>query len=132
MPATLEIQIVIHTWMPVCREELHLGPGDTLEIESEGDEITLRPVRFKALLKKEHGIWVYQGEPSDASIVDLIDRNRESYIRAVPMKEFFDTSVLVAAFWGGHRDHPALNSWVRRARSNRPAPCTHWPRSTLR
>ena len=23
------------------------------------------------------------------------------------MKEFFDTSVLVAAFWGGHRDHPA-------------------------
>jgi predicted nucleic acid-binding protein len=23
------------------------------------------------------------------------------------MKEFFDTSVLVAAFWGGHRDHTA-------------------------
>ena len=23
------------------------------------------------------------------------------------MREFFDTSVLVAAFWGGHRDHPA-------------------------
>jgi predicted nucleic acid-binding protein len=23
------------------------------------------------------------------------------------MKEFFDTSVLVAAFWGGHRDHAA-------------------------
>ena len=63
------------------RQELHLGPGDTLELESEGDEITLRPVRPKALLKKEHGIWVYQGEPSDASITDLIDRNRESRIR---------------------------------------------------
>lgn len=23
------------------------------------------------------------------------------------MREFFDTSVLVAAFWGGHADHPA-------------------------
>jgi AbrB family looped-hinge helix DNA binding protein len=63
------------------RKELHLGPGDTLELESEGDEITLRPVRPKALLKKEHGIWVYQGQPSDASITDLIDRNRESRIR---------------------------------------------------
>ena len=63
------------------RQELRLGPGDTLELESEGDEITLRPVRPKALLKKEHGIWVYQGEPSEASITDLIDRNRESHIR---------------------------------------------------
>ena len=63
------------------RHELHLGPGDALELESEGDEITLRPVRPKALLKKEHGIWVYQGEPSDTSITDLIDRNRESRIR---------------------------------------------------
>ena len=63
------------------RQELRLAPGDTLELESEGDEITLRPVRPKALLKKEHGIWVYQGEPSDASITDLIDRSRESRIR---------------------------------------------------
>jgi len=62
------------------RQELRLGPGDTLELESEGDEITLRPVRPKALLKKEHGIWVYQGEPCEASITDLIDRNRESHI----------------------------------------------------
>jgi AbrB family looped-hinge helix DNA binding protein len=63
------------------RKELHLGPGDTLELESEGDEITLRRVRPKALLKKENGIWVYQGEPSDTSITDLIDRHRESHIR---------------------------------------------------
>ena len=63
------------------RQELHIGPGDTLQIESEGDEITLRPVRPKALLKKEHGVWVYQGEPSDASIADLIERGREGHIR---------------------------------------------------
>jgi AbrB family looped-hinge helix DNA binding protein len=60
------------------RRELHLGPGDTLQLESGGDEITLRPLRPKALLKKEHGVWVYQGEPCDASITELIDRNRES------------------------------------------------------
>ena len=63
------------------RQELHLGPGDTLQLENEGDEIRLRPLRPKTLLKKEHGGWVYQGEPSTASITDLIDRNRESRIR---------------------------------------------------
>ncbi len=65
----------------VLRQELQLGPGDTLQLESQGDEITLRPVRPQALLKKEFGIWVYQGEASDASIVDLIDRERDSHIR---------------------------------------------------
>lgn len=63
------------------RQELHLGPGDTVQLESEGDETTLRPVRPTALLKKEHGVWVYQGEPSEASITGLIDRDRESHIR---------------------------------------------------
>jgi AbrB family looped-hinge helix DNA binding protein len=63
------------------RQELHLGAGDILELESDGEEITLRPVRPRALLKKEHGIWVYQGEPTDASITELIDGNRESHIR---------------------------------------------------
>jgi AbrB family looped-hinge helix DNA binding protein len=62
------------------RQELHLGAGDTLQLENKGDEITLRPLRPKALLKKEHGVWVYQGEPCDASITDLIDRSRESRI----------------------------------------------------
>ena len=59
------------------RQELHLGPGDTLQLENEGDEIRLRPLRPKALLKKEHGVWVYQGEAADASIADLIDRTRD-------------------------------------------------------
>jgi AbrB family looped-hinge helix DNA binding protein len=63
------------------RKELRLAPGDTLQLESEGDEIKLRPVRPKVLLKKEHGVWVYQGEPTDTSIVDLIDEVRERRIR---------------------------------------------------
>ena len=59
------------------RQELHLGPGDTLQLESEGDQITIRPFRPEALLKKEQGVWVYQGEATHASIPDLIDRERE-------------------------------------------------------
>ena len=59
------------------RSELHLSPGDTFEIINEGDEITLRPLRPKALLKKELGVWVYQGESTHASIPGLIDRERE-------------------------------------------------------
>jgi AbrB family looped-hinge helix DNA binding protein len=63
------------------RKELRLAPGDTLQLESRGDEIKLRPLRPKALLRKELGIWVYQGEPTDLSITDLIDQDRERRIR---------------------------------------------------
>jgi AbrB family looped-hinge helix DNA binding protein len=63
------------------RRELRLNPGDILQLDLHGDEITLRPVRPKALLKKERGLWVYQGEPSEQSIPDLIDRVREERAR---------------------------------------------------
>jgi AbrB family looped-hinge helix DNA binding protein len=63
------------------RQALRLGAGDKLQLESEGEQITLRPSRPKARLKKERGVWVYQGERSDASIPDLIDRERERRIR---------------------------------------------------
>jgi AbrB family looped-hinge helix DNA binding protein len=63
------------------RKELHLAPGDSLHLDSAGEEITLRPVRPKALLKKEQGVWVYQGEATHASIPDLIDREREKRSR---------------------------------------------------
>jgi hypothetical protein len=43
--------------------------------------ITLRPMRPKALLKKEHGVWVYQGERTSASISGLIDRERKKRLR---------------------------------------------------
>jgi AbrB family looped-hinge helix DNA binding protein len=41
------------------REELQLGPGDALEMESDGEGITLRPVRGTGPLTKEHGVWVF-------------------------------------------------------------------------
>jgi AbrB family looped-hinge helix DNA binding protein len=65
------------------RQKLRLGPGDALQLDSEGEEITLRPVRAKALLKKEKGVWVYQGEPTHESVPELIDRGREKRAREI-------------------------------------------------
>jgi AbrB family looped-hinge helix DNA binding protein len=62
-------------------EKMRVEPGDDLLVEAEGDRITLRPIRQEALLKKEYGIWVYQGDASDTSIPDLIDAEREKRIR---------------------------------------------------
>ena len=61
------------------REELHLGPGDALEMESVGEQITLRPVRGTGPLAKEHGVWVFRtGQPLSASATDgLLDQIRE-------------------------------------------------------
>jgi AbrB family looped-hinge helix DNA binding protein len=63
------------------RDRLHLQPGDSLELDAEGEHITLRPVRPQATLKKEYGIWVYQGGSADLSIPDLITREREKRFR---------------------------------------------------
>jgi len=53
------------------REELHLEPGDSLEMESAGEQITLRPVRGTGPLSKEHGVWVFHaGHPLPASATD--------------------------------------------------------------
>ena len=65
------------------RDRLQLAPGDTLQLETEGERITLLPVRQNVMLKKELGVWVYQGEPADTSIADLIDRERENRNRIV-------------------------------------------------
>lgn len=63
------------------REALHLKPGDSLELESAGDQITLRRIRPKVTLKKEYGVWVYEGEPTDLSIIDVVARERGKRIR---------------------------------------------------
>ena len=53
------------------RDELELAAGDTLELESRGEQITLRPVRGTVPLQKERGIWVYRtGRPLTAATTD--------------------------------------------------------------
>lgn len=42
------------------RDELGLEPGDTLALESDGERVTLRPVRSDAPLRKEQGVWVFR------------------------------------------------------------------------
>ena len=53
------------------REKLQLAPGDELELESQDDRITLRPLRGTAQLRKKRGVWVFHcGEPLSASTVE--------------------------------------------------------------
>lgn len=55
------------------RDDLHLEPGDLLEMETAGEQITLRPVRGMGPLRKEHGVWVfYTGNPLPASATDEV------------------------------------------------------------
>ena len=55
------------------RDELNLSAGDTLDLESAGEKITLRPVRGAAPLTKEQGVWVFRtGQPLSATITDDI------------------------------------------------------------
>lgn len=68
------------------RDELCLEPGDELEIESSGEDITIRPARGQAQLRKKHGVWVYRaGEPLSAKTVDKTVREirRERDARSI-------------------------------------------------
>ncbi len=61
------------------REELHLEAGDALEMESAGEQITLRPVRGTGPLTMEHGVWVFRaGKTLPASATDdMLQQIRE-------------------------------------------------------
>lgn len=43
------------------RDKFRLEAGDELLVEESGEQIILRPVRTQPTLKKERGVWVYQG-----------------------------------------------------------------------
>jgi AbrB family looped-hinge helix DNA binding protein len=61
MPTRLTIDKAGRVVIPKpLREELHLEPGDALEMESAGDQITLRPVRGSGPLTQERGVWVFR------------------------------------------------------------------------
>ncbi|MGA9642986.1 MAG: AbrB/MazE/SpoVT family DNA-binding domain-containing protein [Terriglobales bacterium] len=61
------------------REELHLEPGDSLQMDNTGEHITLRPLRGTGPLAKEHGVWVFRtGNALPASVTDdLLQRIRD-------------------------------------------------------
>jgi AbrB family looped-hinge helix DNA binding protein len=68
------------------RDKLELEAGDDLLVESEGDEIILRPVRPEALFARKQGIWVHNGQlPDNFDIVEFVDQEREKRNR-----EFWD------------------------------------------
>jgi len=58
------------------RDELHLEAGDALSLESEGERLTLRPVRSASPLRREHGVWVFRGSQRlSAAATDQVLRN---------------------------------------------------------
>ncbi len=60
------------------RDQLDLAPGDTLELEADGEKMTLRPARIAAQLSKEKGVWVFRtGQPlAEASVDNVLDQLR--------------------------------------------------------
>ena len=76
MTATLTIDKAGRVVLPKSlREELHLEAGDRLELDSEGEYMTLRPVRASSRMEREQGVWVLQdGEPMTAEMTDKLIR----------------------------------------------------------
>lgn len=53
------------------RDELRLEAGDTLAMETEGERMTLRPVRSSTRLRKDRGVWVlHTGEKITAAAAE--------------------------------------------------------------
>jgi AbrB family looped-hinge helix DNA binding protein len=67
------------------RDRLRLEAGDELLVEEADQQIVLRPVRTQATLKKERGVWVYQGgndtKRLTESLQEQIDAVRDERIR---------------------------------------------------
>jgi AbrB family looped-hinge helix DNA binding protein len=72
MVATLTLDKSGRLVLPkALRDELNLCPGDTLEVETSGERITLHPVRATPPLQKERGVWVFRtGEALPSSTVE--------------------------------------------------------------
>jgi AbrB family looped-hinge helix DNA binding protein len=43
------------------RDELGIGPGDSIQMESSEEQIVLRPVRDEGKMFKKDGVWVFRG-----------------------------------------------------------------------
>ncbi|MBK5294677.1 MAG: AbrB/MazE/SpoVT family DNA-binding domain-containing protein [Acidobacteriia bacterium] len=92
------------------RDELHLSPGDTLDLTVKGDEVTWWPRRGATSLQKERGVRVFRiGEPLTAGETEETIRNipaqRHGTMPGIA-SEGVDTPVLVATFCADHEHHP--------------------------
>jgi AbrB family looped-hinge helix DNA binding protein len=55
------------------RDELGLEPGDKLDVNTASGHVTLTPIRSRASLRKEHGIWVFRrGASLPAAATDQV------------------------------------------------------------
>jgi AbrB family looped-hinge helix DNA binding protein len=86
MTSTLTIDKAGRIVLPKpLRDELQLAAGDSLEVNTKGEEITLRPIRGNSPLRKKHGVWVFQaGQVLAEDVVNKtvreIRRDREKVI----------------------------------------------------
>lgn len=61
MKATVTIDKAGRVVLPkTLRDELHLVPGDTLDLTVDGERVTLRPRRTVQPLQRERGVWVFK------------------------------------------------------------------------
>jgi AbrB family looped-hinge helix DNA binding protein len=76
MSATLTIDKAGRIVLPKhLRDELQLQPGDSLEVNTTGEQITLRPLRGNAPLRKKRGVWIFEtGEPLSEAAVEKTTR----------------------------------------------------------
>jgi AbrB family looped-hinge helix DNA binding protein len=61
------------------RGELQISPGDSLDLESSGGSITLRPSRERPAMRKKHGLWVLSagGRVTTEDVQKVLDQVRQ-------------------------------------------------------
>lgn len=66
------------------RDEMNLSAGDALDVRTQGERITLQPVRSIPAMRKERGVWVFSaGEKLSRTVVDQTVRElRDERYRA--------------------------------------------------
>jgi AbrB family looped-hinge helix DNA binding protein len=77
MNATVTLDNAGRVLIPkVLRDELRLEPGDSVEMASDGDQVTLRPIRSESPLRRERGVWVFHGSRKiGAAVTDQVVRD---------------------------------------------------------
>ncbi len=72
MNATLTIDKAGRIVIPkAVRDELNLTAGDTIELESEGECVTLRPSNPASRLIRHRGIWMYRATGKQITVEDI-------------------------------------------------------------